>query len=220
MSDAQTPEPPAVWFGVPDGYAPLPLENLAETMSATYRLVDELGTAEQRALSGEALGALQVYLGELAERGAVYCGIGRHRSETDDSPVTSSLVVTLREFPGQRHPRLLLRDVAEGKRRAGERGHAEIIDLPDGPAMFVERTLLLPVPPREDSHVLAAAEEAPVWQLEAFLPAPDGDRLAVIEVSTPFLDAGPQFRPMTVAMAAALSFRPPADVDPLAALLG
>ncbi|WP_041832598.1 hypothetical protein [Actinoplanes sp. N902-109] len=220
MSDTAPEEPAAVWFGVPDGYAPLPLHDLTDTMSVTYQLIQELGTDEQRALSGTALGALAVYLGELAERGAVYCGIGRHVSETDGSPVTSSLVVTLQEYPGRRNPRLLLRDVAEGKRRAGEHGHAELVDLPNGPALFVERELLLPAPPRPGDHVLTVAAEAPVWQLEAFLPGPDGDRLAVIEVSTPFVAAGPQFRPMTVAMAAALSFRPPADQDPLASLLG
>jgi hypothetical protein len=59
-----------------------------------------------------------------------------------------------------------------------------------------------------------------VWQLEAFVPAPDGDQLATIELSTPFVDDGPQFRALVVGMAASVGFRPPTSDDPLAALLG
>lgn len=48
----------------------------------------------------------------------------------------------------------------------------------------------------------------------------EGDRLATVEVSTPFVEHGPQYRTMVVTMAAGLTFQPPDGQDPLAALLG
>jgi hypothetical protein len=129
-------------------------------------------------------------------------------------------VVTVLDFPGERNPRLVLRDLLIGKARAHEAGQPDIIDLPNGPVAFFEHTLRLPNPAIPGQHVLAAGTEVPVWQLEAFILSPGGDRLVTIEASTSFADHGPQYRPMIIAMAAAVAFQPPADIDPLAALLG
>jgi hypothetical protein len=86
--------------------------------------------------------------------------------------------------------------------------------------MFFERTLMLPTPAMPGRHVLAEGTESPVWQLEAFVPSPEGDKLATIEVSTPFAEHGPQYRTMVVTMAAGVAFWPPVGHDPLAVLLG
>jgi len=129
-------------------------------------------------------------------------------------------VVTVLDFPGERNPRLVLRDLLIGKAQAHEAGQPDIIDLPNGPVAFFEHTLSLPNPAIPGQHVLAASTEVPVWQLEAFVPSATGNRLVTIETSTPFADHGPQYRAMVVAMAAGVAFQPPADADPLAALLG
>ena len=94
-----------------------------------------------------------------------------------------------------------------------EEGQADIVDLSRGPVAFFEHTLSLPNP-------ATPGAEVPVWQLEAFVPAPGGDRLVTIELSTPFTEHGPQYRTMVVEMANAVAFEPPASADPLAALLG
>nr|WP_205862982.1 hypothetical protein [Planosporangium thailandense] len=207
-------------MSIPDGYAALPLENISDTIAATGQLVAELGTPQQRQASDDVLGSLNAFLETLAERRAVYCGIGRHLSAINGQLITSSLVVTLLEFPGQRNPRLVLKDLLQGKVDAGEGGQPDLVDLPNGPALFFERTLMLPTPAVPQQHVLTEGTESPVWQLEAFVPSPDGDKLATIEVSTPFAEHGPQYRTMTVTMAAGVRFRPPVGRDPLSALLG
>ncbi|WP_412748462.1 hypothetical protein [Krasilnikovia sp. M28-CT-15] len=209
-----------VWLSIPDGYAELPLEDVPETIDVTRRLIDELGTTDQRQAGDVVLDSLSTYLEALARRRAVYCGVGRHRSVLNDQLITSSLVVTVLDFPGERNPRLVLRDLLIGKARARETGNADIVDLPNGPVAFVEHTLSLPGPAIPGQHVLAAGTEVPVWQLEAFVPSPAGDRLVTIEASTPFAEHGPQYRAMVVAMAAGVAFVPPPEADPLDALLG
>ena len=213
MAETTEPEAAPVWLSIPEGYAELPLDDIPETIEATRKLVDELGGPDQREAAAFVLSSLSVFLTTLADRNAVYCGVGRHRSALDGRLITSSLVVTVLDFPGERNPRLVLRDLLIGKARSHEHGQADLLDLDDGPAAFFEHTLTLP-------HPAVAGAEVPVWQLEAFVPAPAGDRLVTFELSTSFAEHGPQYRAMVVAMAGRLSFQPPAEEDPLSALLG
>lgn len=212
---AETTETP-VGLSIPEGYEELPLSGIPETIAATRELL----LPADRAAGEFVLGSLQVFLSALAERNALYCGIGRHLSALNGQLITSSLVITALDFPGERNPRLVLRDVLLGKARAHETGQADLVDLPVGPVAFFEHILTLPNPAIPGQHPLAAGAEAPVWQLEAFVPSPAGDRLITIEVSTPFAEHGPQYRTMAVAMANGVSFDPPAGDDPLTALLG
>jgi hypothetical protein len=196
------PAAPGVWVALPDGYAPLPLEDVPAVIATTAGLIGP----------DPVLGTLEVLLTTLAARNAAYCGVGRHLSALGGGLVTSSLVIALMAVPGARNPRLVLKELLRGKRDAGEAGQVDLVDLANGPVLFFERVLLLPG--------LTDGELDQVWQLEAFVPSPDGDQLATIELSTPFVDDGPQFRAMVVGMAASVGFRPPVEDDPLAALLG
>jgi hypothetical protein len=214
------PGPAGVWLAIPEGYAALPLENIPDTIAVTRQLVAELGPAAQHQLNDHVLDLLGFSLEALAERRTVYCGFGRHRSAVNGQLITSSLVVTLLEFPEERNPRLVLRDLLLGKDNAGEAGQADLVDLPNGPVLFFERTRMLPRPAAPGQHVLAESTESPVWQLEAFVPSPEGDELATIEVSTPLVEHGPQYRTLVVTMAAGVTFKPPIGHDPLSALLG
>ncbi len=217
---AETGEPSAVWLSIAEGYARLPLTDIPEAMAATGRIIDELGTPAQRATSGSVLEMLGAMLETLAAAQAVYCGVGRHESALNGQVVTSTLVVSLLEFEGRRNPRLVLKDLIIAKRDADESGAVDVVDLPNGPVMFFERTLLLPTPPAAGQHVLAEGTESPVWQIEAFVPSPEGDKLATIEISTPFVDHGPLYRGIAVGMASTVLFRQPPKLDALAALLG
>ncbi|WP_280519340.1 hypothetical protein [Winogradskya consettensis] len=209
-----------MWFAVPPGYASLPLENIPETIEITGKLLGELGTPQLRESGDFVLEALRTFLRTLADRRAVYCGVGRHRSAINDQLISSSLVVTLLEFPDESNPRLVLANLLEAKADADDVGQPDLVDLVNGPAMFFERTVMMPAPAIPGQHVLAEGVESPVWQLEAFVPSPQGDKLATIEVSTSFAEHGPQYRAMLVAMASGVVFEEPVDSDPLAALLG
>jgi hypothetical protein len=219
MSAETSPEPPALWAEIPDGYVALPLTDIPATMATAERLIDELGTAQQRDLAPGVLASLGAHLSRLAGDNAVYCGLGAHATD-DIGVVTSSLVISLLGFPGARNPRLLLKELLLAKQRAGERGEVELGELPGGPVLFFERTRMLPVPVQPRDHVLAEPVEAPVWQTEVLVPNSEGDRLATIEFSTPDVAAGPRYRRMLAELAATLRFEPPVTSDPLAALLG
>src|ERR1700748_2619881 len=110
---AAEPEPAEVWLAIPDGYAELPLTDVDAIARATGTLVADLGTPEQQQAAAYVLENLTFLLTALGDRQAVYCGLGRHRSVIDDSLITSSLVVTVLEFPGSRNPKLILRDLLE-----------------------------------------------------------------------------------------------------------
>jgi hypothetical protein len=207
-----TREAAPVWLSIPPGYAELPLTDIPATIDVTRRLIAELGTAEQQQAQEFVLGSLRVFLDALAERRAVYCGLGRHESALNGQVITSSLVISVLDFPGERTPRLVLRDMLLAKARAHEAGQPDIVELPNGPVAFFEHTLSLPSP--------AGGTEVPVWQLEAFVVSPAGDRLVTIEASTPFAEHGPQYRAMVIAAAAGVAFQPPSEKDPLDALLG
>ncbi len=208
-----------LWLTIPDGYAELPLHDLEAVMSGTNTLIADVGTSEQRLAADFALGSLATLLTMLSERNAMYCGIGRHLSVIDGSTVTSTLVVTLFEFPGEREPKLILRDLLEAEAQEGDPAEISLVEMDKRPVLFVERTNQLPAPTIPGQQPPTAAE-APVWQLTASVPSRRGDRLATIEVSTPFVEHGPQYRPMLVDVARSITFEPPQDSDPLAVLLG
>jgi hypothetical protein len=215
-----TTEPDGVWLAIPDGYTAMPLDDIAATIDITSRLIAELGTPQQRQASGYVLGSLGVLLQTLADRRAVYCGLGRHRSALDGRLITSTLVVTLLEFPGERNPRLILKDLFQAKAQAYETGRTDLAELPNGPALFNEHTRMLPTPAIPGEHPLTQGAESAVWQLEAHVPSREGGKLATMELSTPFPDHGPQYRTMVVTTAAGIRFTAPEAPDPLAALLG
>jgi hypothetical protein len=217
---SSNPEPDLVRFPIPAGYAELPLTDITAKTDATARLIAELGTAEQQLSGNYLLQQLAFLLDVLGQQQAVYCGLGRHRSAIDGTLITSTLVVTVIELPGRRNPKLVLRDLLEADARDGEPAQIDLVELRNGPAMFTERVRLMPTPAHPGQQPGAAGAASPVWQLTASLPSPHGDHLATVEVSTPFPEHGPQYRPMTVDMTAALTFGPAPERDPLEALLG
>jgi hypothetical protein len=163
---------------------------------------------------------LSVFLAGLASCGTLYCGIGRHTSPSDGTIVTSSLVVSFREFEGTRNPRLVLNDLVQAKADAGERGKADLVDVLERPVLFFEHTRHLPSLRLYGQPEVAEDATSPVYQLEAMVPSADGGKLAVVELSTPFEVHGPEFRAMVVALAASVSFEPPALSSDSSATIG
>ncbi|WP_329067128.1 hypothetical protein [Amycolatopsis sp. NBC_01480] len=196
-----------LWVAVPPGYFPLPLHDVDAAMERAEAVLTDVGGPSP--LVSAVTGALSVLLSELGAAGSLYCGIGHHTSPADGSVVTSSLVVSLQEFEGTRNPRLVLADLVQARADAGQRGQVDLLDLADRPMLFVERTRQLPTPGFPGQPPVAEDATSPVFQLEAYVPADDGSKLAAIELSTPFEAHGPEFRGMIVQMAATVSFEPP-----------
>lgn len=214
----------SVWARVPNGYAALPLEQIDETMAVVGMALDELAPDSLRPVAAPVIEALGLYLSELANRRVVYCGFGRHRSTVDeDMTLTSVLTLSLQQMPQRRNPRLALKDLVETMAAAGEHGAPEIADLPNGPVLFLERTNTFAMDDSVEDAEQGGASNAKVYQLRAYVVSADGTQLAVAELSTPFVEHGPEFRTILVAFALSISFEPPVeapDTSGWSALLG
>ena len=203
--NSQTP----LWVNIPPGYFPLPLENTFGALRATEDILRDSASGAQNFQAKAVFGALEVFLGDLAVTGALYCGIGRHTSPENGAVVTSTLVVSHQEYEGTRNPRLLLRDLLGAKSEEEEPGQADLVDVLGRPVLFFERIRSMPTPQFPGQPEVPEGATSPVFQLEAHVPSNDGNELALIEFSTQFVSQGPEFRTMVVQMAASASFEPP-----------
>lgn len=199
---------PDLWIGVPPGFLALPLEDPASRVAEAGQVLAQFVPEESRALFEATLGSLELLLTELAARRTVYCGIGFHTAE-DGEQIGSSLVASLHTFPEKRNPRLVIRDMVTAQDESGEPGHVELIDLDNGPAMFVEAVRELPTPQLPGGPPIPDGATSKVYQLRALVPSSDGTKLAALEFSTPRVEHGIQFRTMMALMAGTVAFEPP-----------
>lgn len=224
-------EPPqddedAIWVDIPPGYFALPLDDIAGNIATAETTLEELAPAVLRPAIAPVVEVLGHFLTELAMRNVLYCGVGHHRSALDDSTITSSLTVALQRFPEQRNPILVLKDLVESRPDAAERGHGDLVRLAGRPVVFFEGERSLPTPQIPGQPAIAEGATTRIYQIEAWVPAPDGAKLATIEFSTPAVAHGPEFRAMTVQLAASVSFEPPPstgspdDDNPISRALG
>lgn len=199
-----------VWLNMPEGYLPLPVRDGVAKLAEAEPVLSELCPPERQPLLYATLGTFATLLAELEERGTVYCGVGWHEAP-DDTIVSSTLVVSLQHMGDPRDPRLVLGDLVTAAANAGDKGQADLVDLPGGPVLFFERTRSLPEP------LLPAQESDPghadVYQLEAVVPQQKGEWIAAVELSTPQVDHGPLFREMMVLLADSVSFTPPPGAE-------
>lgn len=196
-----------IWADLPQGYTALPLSDISGTLQRAAELVAEFAPEPLRGVVAPTAITLDALLHDLADRGAGYCGLGRHVSPLDGDEISSTLVVTLHATGGSGDPRQLLAEMAgrvDGRTYAS--GEAELVDLLGTPVLFVEGVRELPTPYSEDESATT-----PVFMIEALVPSPEADTLAAIEFATPFVDHGPQFRTMLAQFAATVSFEAPPE---------
>lgn len=198
-----------LWIGVPPGFLALPVENPAARIAEAGEVLAQFVPEESRALFEATLGSLELLLTELSVRRAVYCGLGFHTAQ-DGEQISSSLVASLHSFPEKRSPRLVIGDMVTAQEESGEPGHVELLDLDNGPAMFVEAVRELPTPQLPGGPEIPDGAMSKVYQLRALVPSGDGTKLAALEFSTPRVEHGIQFRTMMALMAATVAFEPPA----------
>jgi hypothetical protein len=196
----------AIWLELPSGYLPLPVENSVERLAEAEPVLAQLCPPEREDLLYATLNTFATLLTELDQRNAVYCGLGWHTAP-DESVVSSTLVVSLQPTGEERDPRLVLGDLVQAAANADDRAQADLVDLPGGPALFLERVRSLPKPALPGQQ--GDPGRADVYQLEAIVPSEKGDLLASLEFSTPHLESGTLFREMMVLLANSVSFTPP-----------
>jgi hypothetical protein len=210
------PSEPAVWVDFPDGYTALPLDGLDSLMEKAAPVLVEEAPPELRDQVAPVLETLAVLLAQLAARNVLYCGLGRHLDAVTGEMVTSTLTVSHLGFPSKSNPRVLLARLLQAGADAGDAGHVDLVDLGEKPALIREsvtridpRTALAPPGDPPPADPAPSVSLPPVFQLQALVPAPDGTAVVMVEVSTPAITAGPQFRTLFAAAAASVRFTAP-----------
>lgn len=199
-----------VWLERPSGYLPLPVENAVGRFTEIEPVLAQLCPPERQDLLYATLNTFATLLTELERRNTVYCGLGWHTA-SDGAVVSSTLVISIQQTGEERNPRLVLGDLAKAAADAGDRGQADLVDVPGGPALFFEtiRNLRKPTLPGQQGD----PGHADVYQLEAIVPSEKGDLLAALEFSTPQVEYGTQYREMMVSLASSVSFTAPPGAE-------
>jgi hypothetical protein len=213
-------QPTAIWVEIPDGFAALPLEDIEPTIGRAEAVLRQVVPDRQRAALAPVTGALSYFLRQLAVRNTLYCGLGNHLSTVDGTRITSTLVVALQEFPEQRDPYLVLRDLIPAAVEPDQPAQVDLVQLAPGPVLFIETTRELPTPTIPGTSSVGVDTVTPVFQLQALVVSRDATKLVTVELSTPFVPYGPEFRTMMVLMASSVSFTaPPTSPESFAAKL-
>ena len=206
LAPAADEEGPNVWVTLPPGYLPLPVENPVDRLNEAEPVLAELCPPDRRELLYATLTTFATLLTELERRNAVYCGLGWHTAD-DGALVSSTLVVSLQQTGEERNPRLLLGDLVKVAADADDQAQADLVDLPGGPALFLESVRSLPRPALPGQQ--GDPGHADVYQLEVVVPSEKGELLAALEFSTPQVEYGTRYREMMVLLANSVSFTPP-----------
>lgn len=196
-----------IWLDLPDSYLPLPLRDIDNVLDAAEAVLRELCPPERQDLLYGTLATFSTLLDELAARNAVYCGLGWHESPTDGTIVSSTLVVSIQHMGEERNPRLVLGDLVAAAAEAGDRAQADLVELPNGPALFFESVRALPRPTLPGQQ--GAPGTADVYQLQATVPSPKGEWIVVLEFSTPQVEYGTLYREMMILLANSVSLTAP-----------
>jgi hypothetical protein len=201
-----------IWLALPAGYIPLPVQDGPAKLVEVEPVLRELCPPEKQSLLTATMVTLATLLAELQVRNALYCGLGWHTAPTDAALVSSTLVVSVQNYGAERNPRLVLGDLVTAAANDGEHAQADLVDLPNGPALFVESIRSLPRPALPGQQ--GDPGTADVFQLEAVVPSEKGDWLAALEFSTPQVEYGPLFREMMILLANSVSFVRPPEAEP------
>ena len=201
-----------IWLALPAGYIPLPVQDGPGKLVEVEPVLRELCPPERQQLLTATLVTLATLLAELQVRNAVYCGLGWHEAPGDSVMISSTLVVSVQNFGAERNPRLVLGDLVTAAANNDDHAQADLVDLPNGPALFFEsvRSLQRPTLPGQQEN----PGNADVYQLEAVVPSEKGEWLAALEFSTPQVEYGPLFREMMILLANSVSFNRPPEAAP------
>ncbi|MCF3129806.1 hypothetical protein IPZ69_05325 [Streptomyces olivochromogenes] len=199
----------SIWFAVPASFIELPLgaflaapdsieaDALRDALAPMVQAVP-YGVARQQFI-GQLANAQQLLLA-LNEVDAVHCSLGLHRDDAeagDGRTLFSMLTVSWRQIAWSPRAMSAVRAVASGERHV----HIEYLDLPSGPATISETVRT----PAAGSDV----PQDPLLQVHAYLPHPDGKRMAILMLNTTATHRREQYRNILRQIAEMVSFENP-----------
>lgn len=198
-----------IWFALPAGFVPLPLDGLVQpteilkgagTTRLPRTLVEVLDFVDGRQQLVSLLPPVQRMFQVLADSGVIHCSVGLHRDDEGDGSLLPSLF-TLSWTATAWAPR----GVTAARIAAGllDARHAEVLDLPCGPASLAESLV--------SSEVTDAPQE--LLQIAVHVPYPDAVRLAVLTLSTLAVHRADHYREVLRAVARMVTFENPVLVD-------
>jgi hypothetical protein len=196
-----------IWFALPAGFVALPLVELAASAidpeqarpeDVLSPLLEDAPDAEtrQRLLTG--LAPLQRMAQASVATGSIHCSVGLHSDDQGDGRLLLSLFNLSWRATAWAPRSVTAARAAVGMENAA---HIEALRLPCGPASLVQRRLALPL-------------EAPLAQQEllqtaAYVPCPDGVRIAILALATTAVERAEQYRTLLRDIACTVSFDNP-----------
>ncbi|MFF5145929.1 hypothetical protein ACFY6U_40495 [Streptomyces sp. NPDC013157] len=189
IDDSARREDADVWFALPPGFVPFPLDELAASPCDAAQA--------EGPLTG--LGPVLRLARLLLEAGAVHCCLGLHADDEGDGGQLLSLFTLAR-----RDTDWAPRSVLAGRAAAGAEGaeHIETLDLPCGPASLVQTRL-------KEPPELGLGAPRGLLQVTAYVPSLDGRRIAILSLATTAVDHAQHYRDLLRDVAATVSFENP-----------
>ncbi|MEU6196368.1 hypothetical protein [Streptomyces sp. NPDC047061] len=178
-----------IWFALPPGFIPLPLKELTTAESEPAETTAPLA----------GLGPVHRLAQLLVEAGAVHCCLGLHADdEGDSSPLLSLYTLAWRDTEWAP------RSVLVARAAVGTEGaeYIETLDLPCGPAAIVQTRMTAP----PELNLGAPCE---LLQATAYVPCPDGRRIAVLSLATASVTRARLYRALLKGVAGTVSFENP-----------
>lgn len=193
-----------LWFAVPPGFTEMKFASLfsdpgspeAGRARAAIDALLDLVPEERLADLLTRLREAQATVGLMIREGLIHLSLGAH--ESDDGRVLESvLTINRKEMPYS--PRNLMAVRAANARESAL--PVAVSHLPCGPAAFTEAVMDLPA----EADMLHRS----LYQVTAYLPYPDGRRLAVLTLTSTAVEAREFFRDVHRAIAESVSFDNP-----------
>lgn len=197
-----------LWFALPPGFAEIPFTDLfsdpgspegARVVAAVDSLL-ELVPQEQRAEFVGRLGEAQTVVGMMVREGLIHLSLGAHAAD-DGAVLESVLTINRKEVPFS-PPKLMAVKAATARQSALP---VAVVDLPCGPGAFTEAVMELPAE--------ADPGQRSLYQATAYLPYPDGKKLAVLTLTSTSVRAREFYRDIHRAIAETVSFDNPLPED-------
>ncbi len=197
-----------LWFAIPPGFSEISLGDLfprpdseegQRAVEAVDAILSLVPTESRDDFLTRLASAREVALLMLKE-GVVHVSVGTHHAE-DGRVLESFLTVTRTEVPFS-PPKLAAVQAATKRRNAAP---VAVADMPCGPAAFVEAVVELPAAADPGRHSM--------YEITAYLPYPDGRKLAVLTLTTTAVEAREHYRDIHRAIAQTVSFDNPLPDD-------
>ncbi len=203
-----------IWFAMPSGFTDIPVGALLSSPDSEaghgvreswQSLMASMPDERLRQQLTIELGRVQQILLALTEAGAVHCSLGLHMDDSADGthpgrkpvPLLSLFTITWHNTawspPAVKAALAITSDE--------DASHLDAVELPCGPATFSEKERQ--VPPE------SGLPTAPLLQLLAHLPHPDGKNLAVLMLSTTAVHRREDYRAILRQIAEMVSFENP-----------